>query len=954
MIMRKFTKIMLALVLLSTMFSMNVGATDNETTPIDPADAVDIAAVEIKGSVGNKLSVEITLVTNNNGFASISANSSVLSWFTNLPDAIDNDWSARVKSDVPANKQALIIVLTGTPATPSSLQIEMTVPAARISAGTKNSTGERKDITVLPSSDAKFNIVPTVPVKLVVEKNDDKINGTLTATAMVNGQSISKTTDSDGVATIYVQESNLITFTAKPNTRYTVKKWTGVNLKETTGEPKTASTFTRKYGTLKGENPVNYDELAADIVTVSFTEIPTAYRILEVQLGNVAKDNATKNYTVTQKADADDKDVTKVYQKVGDVSTQVEDDLVVMKFGETAPIIIKKDKVIVKTDKKNGNGDDGDEDYVAPIDEKSGYNAEYNLTITSKTIAAVKVEVVPATSTAAYRTLKTELTKYIDSSYITPAFTIDDINGLKEGDLIITPQGAGTSVITITAKRQNDTNTPKLNDGKIEFNIKVEMPKTDKYFDTKDGILTATATSLYGEKQTLTLNINNETATINKNETVISIVSIAGYSVNGTSWSSLSISTDTDIAKIFDKSAKSLKFASALSSSKSAPGATIWDIGEIGSRQKAPKLKVYYGNPNGKNEIEIDGDTWGDTWTVTGFDYKTANTSEKESDAKLFFASSADKKTADTDDLSNNNPTVNADAKFGFTLFGKNDKFPLVKDLSNNKVIKTTYLFRLSATWEKQTIDSEDGVEEEVYVITPASKTVKLTVSSKLKPGNAKVDYKKERVTLKAGSAYYYGDDIKGTTIADAMTIAKTKAAIMTKSTTKSGILFRGTNENTIGGNLLDNTPSSISNIIYWTAANGKKPRSVATIITVHNYQSWSTTDTDRIEKAFIKGSGKYKLPKGYEVLLPNEEKWKTSVSVKKFSSGENTVKIRKKGNAKFDAKNTSTWLKAGTNTASESKTFAFIFGEYTVKGKTKTGITGVNLYINTQPTEIQ
>ncbi|MCL2099734.1 MAG: hypothetical protein FWH24_04780 [Oscillospiraceae bacterium] len=290
------------------------------------------------------------------------------------------------------------------------------------------------------------------------------------------------------------------------------------------------------------------------------------------------------------------------------------------------------------------------------------------------------------------------------------------------------------------------------------------------------------------------------------------------------------------------------------------------------------------------------------------------------------FATSADKKNPDPESKNNVGSDIPGEKDnhvFGFETFDP-DTPPKVKDLPRDgKALKSVYFFKVAAGFEPEENDS--GVTTAV-TISPASKFAKLTVSSQTKPAKIKVDYKKERVALKAGISYIYG--------------AMTESIIMEKADVKRGLPFR---DDAAAVQLLDNSGGS-STLTYWTAANGKKPRSKEQIVTVYNYSSWN--DNAAIAAGYNKTKYTYKLPKGYEVRpVGSEGKWGTSV---RRVTSTTEFEVRRKGNAKFDAKS-STWLKAGTRTASEFKILEITVGEYTVKDRKnqeiqKTGITKVEV----------
>jgi hypothetical protein len=352
---------------------------------------------------------------------------------------------------------------------------------------------------------------------------------------------------------------------------------------------------------------------------------------------------------------------------------------------------------------------------------------------------------------------------------------------------------------------------------------------------------------------------------------------------------------DTDISRVFDKSG-TLSIAEKFSGGRPAPGSAVWEIAEIEPRQKTPKLKVFYGDPDG-DELE-DMDT--NTWTVTGHDF------EDEDLPDLLFATSADKKNPDNPkpEKAAANPGQTDKDVFGFVKFDP-DNAPKVKDLpKDGKVLQSVYLFKVAAGMND---DEEDDEGNQIITLSPASKFVKVTVSSQIKPANINVDYKKERVALKAGMAYYYGS----MTDADKTVMTKADAAI--------GLLFK---DEDADAPLLGSTGNT--NLTYWTAANGKKPRSKEQKIIVHNYSKWS--DNSAVASGFDKTKRTYRLPRDYEVRpLDSNGKWVTSIP-KVTSTVE--YEIRRKGTARYDGTG-KPWLKGGTRTASEVRKLTIVVDEY-------------------------
>lgn len=438
-------------------------------------------------------------------------------------------------------------------------------------------------------------------------------------------------------------------------------------------------------------------------------------------------------------------------------------------------------------------------------------------------------------------------------------------------------QGADSATAKVTITVASTTNaTQKLADGKIEFTIEVTPAKTDIEQATIEttGIITANTTLVDGKpSETLTIDFAEETAKLSTGK-------IGGYTANGTTWTAISISGSkgTDISAIFNKNCSDLKFTKELKNGKPAAGSEVWTIGVISARPKSPKPKIIYGLFDDDGEL-IDGSQW----TIENYEsYK------EDEEATLMVVESKDGKI----------PTAGKSYK----EFEPQDVAPLSKD---GKVVKLYYLVKLVPH-----TNVEKNDDDETYTFTPSSKAVKITVSSQIKPGKIKVDYKKEKVTLKHGMVYKKNDE--------------EASEVLSKPVAKVGILFE---------EILSASDSSVE-ITYWTEATGKTPQSAVTKIKVNNYTAWSGRESKAVEGGYDKLKHTYKLPKGYEVFDESKRKWVSSV--KGIYDGAEFI-VRKKGNAKFDL-TTKTFLKPGTLPASKTATLTVSYGEYNTGKKDKSG----------------
>ena|GEM_PF-3420467 len=938
---KKITGILLVMMLLTAVFTVAVNASDPPPT-VEPTEVVQIfGSVDVRGSVGNTINADIKITAQGgNGFVGLNP-SSVKGWFaethTEVTNPITNflnpDFTAEIISVEPGMGQAIgmfTIRIKGTvkpePATPPTPpvigghKLNFRIPANVVASGTGSPTETPKAIKFL-SDDDVFTILKTTKVVFPRYTNSTN-NGTLTASGIdyeLNRQVEVKngTGTIDGISTsvAYVTEGTELTFTAAPAAGYGVGPahtggtgdgWTVTNGTVITTGGAADNILVRK---------IKIDTAADAEVKVNFIEIYTAYRIYEVDVGG---------YKVQQTRVNND-DVTKI-TKTG-VTEDI--DAIEMTFGET-PFVINagsladnKNIAIVTNWQHIGTGtphypineasgkfylppgaiDPTDSTYVPDSDN----SAPYDFLIQSSPAGVVKTEVVPQNITGAYKGVL-DRHKIADTAY-------------ASGDLIITPQGAGTATITITVKRKTDssyTYPHRLADAVIKFDVTVKAADTDVSYD--DGIITAVTDNVYGERVQITIDPSKETAyTTNLKPSAANSdrVTVAGRSYNGTSWSAVNppIIHDsvkpTDISGLLNTRGTSFKLAENVSGGKPAAGAAIWEIGEITARQSNPKLKVYYGNVDADKPEDRDTDTW----TVTGYDFGEIGDPDYPSD-KLFFASSKDGKNPDTGEPTLSGPANNANSAFGFMIFNPEEP-PKVKDLpvSTGKVTRSAYYFKLAADVKmlSDDTDSFDPAEDvDRAVISPASKTVRLQVSSKLKPANIKVDYKKERVLLKNGMAYKDDNDDK----------------YVDKALSKAGIQFRDTTGNATGSVIFSSTVAGQSeDLTYWTAANGKKPQSEPRTVKVYDYSTWTGADESAVKSGFNEDKRTYRLPKGYEARpLGSTSKWRTSVG--KVTS-EKEFEVRRRGNARFDAKNINTWLRAGTNTASVSKKLTIEFGEY-------------------------
>ncbi|MDR0249164.1 MAG: hypothetical protein LBI44_05860 [Oscillospiraceae bacterium] len=156
--------------------------------------------------------------------------------------------------------------------------------------------------------------------------------------------------------------------------------------------------------------------------------------------------------------------------------------------------------------------------------------------------------------------------------------------------------------------------------------------------------------------------------------------------------------------------------------------------------------------------------------------------------------------------------------------------------------------------------------------MTPASKPKKFAQPKQVKAPAMKPDYKKEIVKLKAGMFFYIG------ALSDNLLLATFKDA------SQEPIL-------SITDALTDNRA-----VFIYQKENGKKSRSaIQTIILAKRF-----TAVDFNEGGLITEKSKVKLQKGFEALNDDKQKWGG------LPKGQNSVQVRQKTTAKYNAKTNS------------------------------------------------
>jgi hypothetical protein len=327
---------------------------------------------------------------------------------------------------------------------------------------------------------------------------------------------------------------------------------------------------------------------------------------------------------------------------------------------------------------------------------------------------------------------------------------------------------------------------------------------------------------------------------------------------------------------------------------------------------------VFYGNPDAETPEGADTNLW----TVTGHAFPEPDDDDSPG---LLFASSADGRNPDDP-----NPNRVSATLFGFVPFPHDDanldpddpndeddpkRFDLarrtVRELPrDNRVARYAHFFKIEAALEE--VRDGDGNTGDVTSvnITPASRPVRLQVSSQIRPARIRVDYRREIAALRAGMAYAMGPHSQS----DVNQMNPTAFEIVDRAAARAGILFRGDDETAL---FTKEIGTGNAEITYWTAARGNRPRSPAQTVRIHNFSGWSGTDTSAVRAGRNAARGTFRLPRGYEVrAVGSEGRWRTSVG-RITSTME--FEIRRRGNARFDATG-APWLRAGTATASHSR----------------------------------
>jgi hypothetical protein len=943
--MRKYTGILLVAILLTAVFSLSVSANDTPPprTP-EPALNVTISSETISGSVNNGLVRQsITLNAGRDGFTGITPDTNVISWFQSLPANHGLTATARAGTANAGIIPTIIIEITGTPGVVLGNNINIHVPLlfirnSRITAAsgathdvhpdivafhieennlrgangaTITSLSNATSMAVDDNPNAKWDIKPTIPVNFAVNRfrpdNQGNNIGTLTASAIVNKQPINvsttataSTTANSTTAIIHVMSGDSVTFTANTtHTRFRSPVWS-INGAGDTDPLVRTRIF---YETIPDTDPI----------FVTFNPIYSSYRILKL------------GFTVFDRGTPTTYDINQIIENTSDKVTINRSDntanieAVDMTFGFT-PIIIRRDEIdniTVATD-WTFDGDDtpklpsghvaADPDYRADSLERKFVNvptneeATWDLRISTTPNNNNVVRIVNVTND------NLALINDNIARYRAAHSSAAGLQPIKAGDSLIIPQGEGTAAITVTVSRRTASppvGAPRLDPGTISFNIAVKAAETTVALNNR--IITATTDNVFGEKVSVHIDVDAETAWTTA--TTATPTTIGGRSYNGTAWSStpaivfrpdVNSTASTNISGLLNTRGARFMLAERVSGNRPGQDSAVWEIGQINARLATPRLRLFYGNPNPGDNVTIDTDRW----TVTGYDFEDTDL------PPLLFASSRDGRNPD-------NPATDNDTVFGFMNFTEADiTRTTVRDLPRDgRVTRTPFFFRLGGDvkLEPEVVTAENPQR---VIISPASRTVRLQVSSQLRPARIRVDYRREIVRFKAGMAFNIGKEI-----------GENRIFLVDRGTARSGFAFRDEEMPILGA-------SGNTELTYWTAASGNRPRSAETTVIIHNSSNWTGSDTTAVRNGFDRNRRTFRLPRGYEVRqLESTGRWVTSV---RNPTGTMELEIRRRGNARFEAKGRP-WIRAGTTTASVVQKLTIEFGETGMSGVTVT-----------------
>jgi len=537
-----------------------------------------------------------------------------------------------------------------------------------------------------------------------------------------------------------------------------------------------------------------------------------------------------------------------------------------------------------------------------------------------------------------------------NTSIVRTRVTTASSTGLAKEEIRLLAMGEGRAEITVVIPERstgwvinpadaNERTRVSYEAREITFAVNVSKAVT-KYADDEyyfDAVLKGTTPTSIVRWETSTIDGTPTSLWIDfTTEMAVAETAVVAFSTNGgKKWTLLkenivkgtvpvteiSIATGTSISKILDKGGN-VMFASRMEGKSAAPGATIWAIGNINPRPKSVKFGIQYGLFDaGRKLAVVNGENSNGKW------YITVNGSVPEEPAtKVFYATAfTDGKNADRPA---DGPTADgginskAEEQFDFKLF----EYPTVSggtvtalnghDIS--RLIRTTdkpkrlmYLAKLAPVIAQtnESMRYPDGFVQNILEIQAGSKVARVRVLGETKPVFPKVDYKRDRLTVKAGISYWF-DGLKD---ADGADTASQTGLTMNKVNRKAGIPFTGITGETIGVFDAAGTATSVP-VTIWRESTGSKPRSMSNTILVWNYGGADVTDADITAGIKRPGTDKasFKLPKGFQVRENENAAWSAKLTVPATSASTTSIgewQIRRIGTAKFDSKNPTTWI---------------------------------------------
>ncbi|GHV34214.1 hypothetical protein FACS18949_09850 [Clostridia bacterium] len=322
------------------------------------------------------------------------------------------------------------------------------------------------------------------------------------------------------------------------------------------------------------------------------------------------------------------------------------------------------------------------------------------------------------------------------------------------------------------------------------------------------------------------------------------------------------------IAKLLDRGG-SIVMTTALDRKTKQPAdeATTWTFGDIDKRPKAPKLKVYY-------NIQTGVPTGSGTWSPS-----IGGAAISASDAALLNVAlaGADKKSP-----------AGSDKAWG--RFENGGEVPVLQAPGTKAGAKLAYLVRTAPVGG-----------------TPASKAVKLTVSTLLKAPALKPDFKKDVIKGKANISL--GTPVAGSKaeMSAFNSASDTSLGVTAPGASESGVMDKDAAKAGLDIGKLYATKGAdtdMYSVAARYAATGKKPASEVQVITLPRLPQLAAAQVAGYNLSKTAVTAKT----GYELWDDEKDRW--VASLKNVDSFE----IRQKAGARYDAKKNITTGKVASN----------------------------------------